>query len=157
MSAEAASPITSARPERAATPAQPQDSPGGQGAAKEQGASTLRQASPLSLPHWFAPAVIIGLVGLIISLVGLQASVSFALLSKIDGLRTELKGEIQQVKTSIDETNANLSARIDETNKRIDEISASLNASIQQTNERIDETNVRIDGIYERLPPPVSS
>ena len=42
---------------------------------------------------------------------GLQASVSFALLSKMDGMRTELKGEIQQVKTSIDETN-----------KRIDEI-----------------------------------
>ena len=152
MSAEAAA--TSARHERAATPAQTQDYPGGQAgrspadaqpqgsgmaqdaAPSRQSASTSRQASPLSLRDCIAPIAFVLTFGtFFIGVVRFQSDL-------FDGLRTELKGEIQQVKgeiqevkASIDETNANLSARIDETNKRID------------------ETNIRIDRLYERLPP----
>ena len=126
--------------------------------------ATPERPSRWNLPPWLAawamPAVLVAVLGVLLMQfqsvhVEIQASRTENL-AAIERLSAESKADNRELRAEMERINA----RIDETNVRIDSSSASLNASIQQTNERIDETNasvretnVRIDGLYERLPP----
>ena len=84
------------------------------------------------LAEWAMPAVLVAVVGLLIALLMVVLMEFHSLHVEIQDSRTESLAAIERQ-----------SARIDETNVRID-----------QTNASVRETNVRIDGLYERLPPP---
>jgi len=94
----------------------------------------------------------------IASLFALAVAAFSYLNSRIDGVATELRGEIRGVNAKVDtlssEMNARfdaVNARFDNVNVRIDTLSAEMNAKIDKVNDKIDRLSAEVNGKVDRL------
>jgi DNA anti-recombination protein RmuC len=61
--------------------------------------------------------------------------------TRLDGLRADLAGRLDQTNARLDQTNA----RLDQTNTRLDGVREELGARIAETNARLDRMAARVD------------
>jgi hypothetical protein len=66
---------------------------------------------------------------------------------RIDQVRTDLEGKIDDTNRRIDDLKTMIMARFEDTNRRIDD----TNKRIEDTNRRIDDTNKRVDETNRKI------